>query len=571
MFAHESQGLHDVTSYGGLSSSSHPWATAAGAQMLLRGGNAVDAAIATAFTLAVCEPAMSHLGGQGNMLVRMIDEPETVALDFYACAPGGATPDMFRWIESPTQGDYRFWTEGDENTTGALSICIPGNVCGWITAHRRWGRLPLTTVVNPAVTYAREGVPLTRRMAAFVTESRDRLVQFPATAKIFLHADGSPKGEGDVIVQPELAITMERIAEEGYEVFYQGEVAQAMVAHVQAEGGILTMEDLAAYPEKLLWIRSPDRVPFKDFMVEGATPSSSALLLHLLRLVDGLELSRYEALSTDKLHRLIEAMKLAFAERAVHIGDHTQVNVPLAGLLHRDYAEERRTLIRDDHAQFPQAGNPWAYQTEGPDPAKVTASRVEDQGPGGCTTHHSHVDRWGNFVSLTQSLGDAFGSAVTIPGHGFLLNNALKLFDPRPGRRLAGIAPFKRPLAPWPTLLLKEGTPVMAIGSPSGTRIPNAITQVLVNVIEHGMGLQAAVNLPRVHWSGHELEAEKDLPEAAQRGLAERGHEVLYRNSWSPWFGAVQVVARDPDSGLCHGAADPRRQGAVAGVSLMSP
>jgi gamma-glutamyltranspeptidase/glutathione hydrolase len=408
-------------------------------------------------------------------------------------------------------------------------------------------------------------------MASFVAESLDRLAEFPATAKVFLHADGSPKGEGDTIVQPELATTMERIAVEGYEDFYHGEIAQAMVAHVQAEGGILTMDDLAAYPEKLLWIRTPDRVPFKDFTVEGATPSSSALLLHLLRLVDGLELSRYEALSSDKLHRLIEAMKLAFAERAIHIGDHTQVNVPLAGLLDGGYAGDRRKLIREDRVQFPQAGDPWAYQTEGPDLAKVTAGTAEDQGQGGCTTHHSHVDRWGNFVSLTQSLGDAFGSAVTIPGYGFLLNNALKLFDPRPGRKLAGIAPFKRPLSPWPTLLLKDEVPVMAIGSPSGTRIPNAITQVLVNVIEHGMGLQAAVNLPRVHWSGHELEAEKDLPEAAQRGLAARGHEVLYRNSWSPWFGAVQVVARDPISGLCNGAADPRRQGAVAGVNMMPP
>lgn len=567
MFNHESNHLHDLTCYGGMSSSSHPWATAAGAQMLMRGGNAVDAAIATAFALAVCEPAMSHLGGQGNMLVNMVSETDTVALDFYACAPGGATPDMFNWIESPTQGDYRFWTEGDRNTTGALSVCIPGNVCGWVNAHRRWGVLPLTTVVGPAVIYARDGVPLTHRMAAFVEESLDRLIQFPETAKVFLHPDNSSKVEGEYIFQPDLADTVELIAQEGFEIFYTGEIAHAMVSHIRSKGGILTLDDLAAYPEKLMWVRSPDRVPYKNFVVEGATPSSSALLLHLLRLVDGLNLSRFEPLSIQKLHLLIEAMKLAFADR-IHIGDHTHVNLPLAGLLNERYVEDRRRLIQEDKVQFPTAGDPWPYQGESV-LATSMQSAVGDPGQAGCTTHHSHVDRWGNFVSLTQSLGDAFGSAVTVPGHGFLLNNAMKLFDPRPGNRLSSIAAYKRPLAPWPTLLLKDEKPVMAIGSPSGTRIPNAITQVLVNVIDHRMGLQAGVNLPRVHWSGHELEAEKDLPEDVQQGLEKLGHDIRYRNSWSPWFGAVQVVVRDPATGLCIGAADPRRQGAVAGVSLM--
>jgi gamma-glutamyltranspeptidase/glutathione hydrolase len=569
MFTHESHGLHDVTSYGGMSSSSHPWATAAGVQMLMRGGNAVDAAIATAFGLAVCEPAMSHLGGQGNMLVRMANEPETVAIDFYACAPGSAGPDMYRWIESPTQGDYRFWTEGDRNTTGALSVCIPGNVCGWVTAHRRWGRLPLAVVTRPAATYAREGVPLTGRMAAFVTESRDRLAQFPSSAAVFLRPDGSPRLAGEVIEQPQLADTIELIAAEGHEVFYQGEIAQAMVRQLAAAGGVLSPADLERYPEELMWVRRPDEVPFKGFTVQGATPSANALLLHLLRLVDGLDFSAMEPLSGDKVHLLVEAMKLAFAERTVHIGDHTQVNVPLQGLLDPRYVADRLELIRADRASFPGPGDPWRYQELGPDPAKVTGAGAEAAAEAGCTTHHSHVDRWGNFVSLTQSLGDAFGSALMVDGYGFFLNNAMKLFDPRPSARVAGIAPYKRPLTPWPTLVLQGGRPVLSLGSPSGTRIPNAITQVLINIIEHRMALQDAVNLPRVHWSGHEFEAEKDLPEEAKSELARRGHEIEYRNSRSPWFGAVQAVARDPVSGLCQGAADPRRQGAAAGASLL--
>ncbi|MGH3327013.1 MAG: gamma-glutamyltransferase [Streptomycetales bacterium] len=566
--AHASGGTHDTTCYGGLSSSSHPRATAAGADMLMRGGNAVDAAIATAFALAVCEPAMSHLGGQGNMLVHLAAERRTVALDFYACAPGAARPEMYRWLESPTQGDYRFWTEGDRNTTGALAVGIPGNVCGWVTAHQRWGSLPLPVVVAPAARAAREGVPLTSRMTAFVAEYRDALTRFPGTAGLFLRRDGEPKRESEIIVQPQLADTIELIGADGYESFYGGEIARAIVAHLGADGGVLSRDDLARYPEKLMWVREPDRVSFKGHTILGATPSSSALLLHLLKLLDGIDFRGFAPLSADQLHLLIEAMKLAFADRLLHIGDHTQVNVPLEGLLSAEYAARRRALIRHDRASSFRPGDPWTYQRARPDTTKLTATTGEAPGHECGTTHHSHVDRNGNFVSLTQSLGDPFGSGITVPGYGFLLNNAMKLFDPRPGDRPAGISPYRRPLTPWPTLVCEGETAVLALGSPSGTRIPNTLAQALVNVLDHGMGLQAATDLPRVHWSGHEFEAESDLPEPVKRELAARGHDVQYRAAGSPWFGAVQAVGRDPRSGLCHGAADARREGAVAGVTM---
>jgi len=558
--------FHDVVSTGGVCSASHPWATAAGAEMLLRGGNAVDAAVSTAFALAVCEPAMSHLGGQGNMLVHMAAEGSTVALDFYACAPGAARQGMYRWIESPTQGDYRFRTEGDANTTGGLSVCIPGNVWGWLYAHRRWGRLPLALVIGPAVGYAREGVPLTRRMAGFIEENRARLKRSSDAAALFLRPDGSPRREGELIIQAELARTLELLASRGPEWFYSGEAARAIVDCVQGDGGILTLEDLRRYPTDLFRVLQPERVTFRGYTVECTPPQSSALFLHLLCLLDGIDFRPYEPLAPQKLHLLVEAMKLAFAERPYHIADDTQVNVPLEGLLNPAYAEERRKLIDGQRAGRQRPGNPWAYQSQGPDPGKLTATLAGDAGQLACTTHHSHVDRWGNFVSLSQSLGDAFGSALMVPGYGFFLNNAMKLFDPRPGPRAAGIAPYKRPLSPCPTMVLREGQPVMALGSPSGTRIPNSLAQVLVNVMDHGLCLQAAVNLPRVHWSGHEFEAEADLPAETKAELARRGHQVQYRSPLSPWFGAVQVVARDPMTGLCHGAADPRRQGAAAGV-----
>ncbi|WP_219418951.1 gamma-glutamyltransferase [Pseudonocardia nigra] len=558
----------DVTAYGGMCTSSDPRATAAGVQMLMCGGNAVDAAVATAFALAVHEPAMSHLGGQGNMLVHLAESQETVALDFYACAPGAADPGMYAWTPGPTQGGYRFQTRDDLNTTGALAVAIPGNVCGWVTAQRRWGALELSEVVAPAVHGARTGSPATARIAAFIAETRDRLARFPETAATFLHSDGMPRREGELLLQPHLADTIESIGEQGYEPFYRGTVAKAIVEHISGSGGILSEQDLARYPEELMWTREPDWVDYKGHRIAGATPSSSALLMNLLAILDGLNLGGGSPLAPGRLHLLIESMKLAFAERSLHIGDHTQVNVPLAGLTSPEYARLRRALI--DHAKpsFPEPGDPWAYQDERPHPDLLTSTAPTTPAPVVGTTHHSHVDRHGNFVSMSQSLGDGFGSCVTVPGHGIILNNAMKLFDPRPGPRPAGISPYRRPMGPWPTLVLQDGRAVMALGSPSGTRIPNAVAQVLSNVLEQGMGLQDAVDLPRLHWSGDELEAESDLPEDTKAGLAAIGHEVEYRSARSPWFGAVQVVARDPESGLCLGAADVRRTGAAAGVTF---
>lgn len=569
-FPTSSEGVQDVVAYGGMSASSHPLATAAGIMALNRGGNAVDAAVATAFALAVVEPAMSHLGGQGNAVICMAGS-EPVALDFYATAPSAARPDMYRWIPGPTQGLYRFYTEGDRNTTGPLSVAVPGAVAGWLYAHQRWGRLPLPLILEPAAAYAEQGVPLTPRMAAFVAETRDRLAQFPETRQVWLHPDGSPRAAGEVVIQPELADTIRLIAQEGMEAFYDGPLAESMVRAVQAGGGILSRQDLLEYPTRRFRVDTPPAVDFGPVKVTAAPTSSAVVLLPLLRLLDMLELGRHEPLAPEKLHLMIEAMKLAFADRALYSGDPEFVNVPLDGLLSDAYLEARLRLIDAERAGRFDAGNPWRYQEAQPDPGRFTPGGEDGTAgaDGAHTTHHSHVDRWGNMVAMTQSLGDAFGSAMMVPGHGFFLNNAMKLFDPRPGRANS-IAPHKRPAtAPCPTMAFAGKNPVLALGSPSGTRILNAIAQVLVHVFHHGAALQHAVNLPRLHWSGDELEVESDLPTAAQTDLERRGHRLQRRNARSPWFGAVQAVARDPETRLCQGAADPRRQGAVSGTTLL--
>jgi len=569
IFPTETDGIHDVISSGGMSSTSHPLATSAATEVLLAGGNAVDSAIAAAFALAVCEPAMSHLGGQGNMLVYLAEEKRTIALDFYACAPGAAAPDMYDWIESPTQGGYRFWTEGDHNTIGGRSVAIPGNICGWLTAHQRWGTLPLADVVAPARRLALQGVPLTPRIASLTAEVRDRLAKFPETAKTLLYPDGTPRKPGDIVRQPDLAGTLDILVRDGLEAFYNGPLAQAIVAEVRGLGGELSLDDLRAYPEDLFIERDPDVASFRGFEVQGATLASSALLLHLLTLLDECDFRDLEPLGPDAVHLLVEVMKLAYAERDEHIADGNQVDIPFEGLLSREYARSRLAQVDPQRARFPGPGMPWAFQDRQPNPAKALGSMNGQAGPGAGTTHHSHVDAAGNFVSITHSLGDPFGSCVTVPGTGILLNDAMKLFDPRPDAGIHGIAPYRRPIAPWPTLLLRDGQAVLALGSPSGTRIPNALAQVLLNLTDHGMSLQAAVNQPRIHWSGHEFEAEGDFPEATLAELRERGHQIELHGPRAPWLGAVQAVARHPETGISQGAADPRRQGAVAGVVAM--
>ena len=558
----------DTAGYGGISSTSHPLATAAGIGALLRGGNAVDAAIASGFALSVVEPSMSGIGGQGNCIVFMREDERPTAVDFYAVAPSGAREDMYRWVPGPTQGEYRFHTRGDENTTGPRAVAVPGNVAGWLYCHRRWGALPLQQVIAPAVEYAQNGFPLTPRVAGHLDEAAGRLQTCPESRRIWFRADGSPLSAGDRVRLPQLARTLQLIGREGEDAFYRGETPDRMIDDLAGRGGLLAREDLSSYPADNLRAVEPESVKLGDLEVFATPTSSSVVFLMILKIFEGFGVSPTRLMDARDLHLLIESMKLAFADRRVFSGDPAFVNVPVRGLLSEGYLAQRRSFISPDCARCPEPGDPWPWDPNGPGDSKRSPREAGGEDPEVGTTHHSHVDRWGNMVAMTQSLGDAFGSAVMAPGLGFFWNNAMKLFDPRPGRANS-IEPGKRPsTAPCPVLVTRGGLPFMALGSPSGTRIINSVVQVLVRVLG-GLTLQEAVLLPRVHWSGAELEIEGTMTAEALGELRNLGHDPSVFEGYSPWFGAVQAVSYDASSGLCRGAADPRRQGAVAAATLL--
>lgn len=304
------------------------------------------------------------------------------------------------------------------------------------------------------------------------------------------------------------------------------------------------------------------------------TSAGGTHIIQMLNLLDGFDLKSMGALTPNSIHHIVEVMKIAFADREKFMGDPAFMTIPQDGLVSKAYADERRKEIRSEKTGDPQAGDPWKYQSKAAlDGIKVSwlnPLRTDDQVlilDTANTTHHSHIDQEGNIVAMTQSLGDGFGSAMVVPGWGVVMNNAMKLFDPRPGKPNSIAANKKMLSSMSPTIVLKDGKPFMALGSPSGTRIINAVLETIINVIDFDMPLQEAIEAPRFHWSGEEFEVESRIPQEVRKALEARGHKPLVKKDWDPWFGAVQAVLIDPATGAIYGVADPRRDGAAAGVS----
>ena len=524
----------------GMVTSNHPLASLAGNEMLVLGGNAVDAAIATMFALSVVEPMMTTIFGAGFINMRLADG-SCVTIDNYATVPGAATPDMFEPIPGNLDNDV----VGKLNSTGYLAVATGGTLLGWATAVERYGRLDLATIVAPAVRFARGGFRVSPYLSQMIHDQRESLARFPASAEVFLPG-GTPPAPGGRIVRADYAHTLEAIGRHGPDYLYHGPLGRAIADDMSRNGGLITMGDIESYE---VFERPPVRGEYRGYeLVAMAPPSSGGThIIQILNILEGYDVASLGFGSPEGVHLLAEAMKIAFADRFRYMADPTTTNVPVEWLASKSYAAERRALIDMQRAQ------------------QYTAAIAPD-GEGASTTHCCAMDADGNVVTTTQTLNGGFGSKVTVPGTGMLLNNCMHLMDPTPGRTNS-IAPNKRILSSMsPTIVLKDGKPFMALGTPGGVRIFGSVMQAIVNVIDHGMTFQQAVEAPRMWDRGPVLEIEEGYPDAAalQTDLERRGHAVqqVFRVA-----GGMNGIRLDPESGLMEGVACWRADGAPMGYS----
>jgi gamma-glutamyltranspeptidase/glutathione hydrolase len=520
--------------------SGHPLASAIGRDILRRGGNAVDAAVAVGFALAVVHPEAGNLGGGGFMVIRTAPG-EVRTLDYRETAPGRATRDMYLDPRGePTE----------RSVTGHLAAGVPGAVAGLTEAHRAMGRLPFSEVIGPAIGLARDGFVVDEYRSRSIASDSARLAMYPGSRASFL-PDGRPPAPGATLRQPDLAGTLEAIRDSGAPAFYRGRVADLIVAEMERGGGLISHEDLAAY--QALW-REPIVLRYRGHTIYSMPPASSGGITmgQILNVMEG-----YPTLppfgSPTLLHREAEAMRRAFTDRNTHLGDPAFVRNPTARLLSKGYAAELRASIGERASPTPRF-DPGARD-------------------GSSTTHYSVVDAEGNAVSCTTTLNESYGSAVTVTGAGFLLNDEMDDFATAPGKpniyglvqgEANAIAPGKRMLsAMTPTLVLDPtGSLRLITGTPGGPKIITMVYHLISNVIDHGMSLPEAVTAPRMHHQAlpDSIQVEDGgFPPGTLDSLRALGHGIAFRGYW----GDVEAIIRTPQG--WQGVSDPRRGGGGAG------
>jgi gamma-glutamyltranspeptidase / glutathione hydrolase len=518
------------------------YATEAGRRVLREGGNAIDAAVAVGYTLAVTHPVAGNLGGGGFALIRMADG-KTYSLDFREMAPGKATRDMYL----DAAGDVVPRLSLD----GYLAAGVPGTVAGMSAMLGRFGTMKLDHLMQPGISYAEEGFVINARNAETFLEHKGRLSKYASSRKCFLKLDGSTYKEGDLLVQKDLAKTLRLIARQGPKAFYDGPIAQLIEEDMQANGGIMSKEDLARYTP--VW-REPVRGAYRGYEIISMGPPSSGgtHIIQMLNILEGYDLQAMGPNSAAAVNVMAEAMRFAYADRSEYMGDPDFVKVPVGVLASKAYAERLRSRIRQGQATPSDRVRPGASFPEGTN-----------------TTHYSVVDRWGNAVSVTYTINEYYGSAAVVEGAGFLLNDEMDDFAVKPGvpnlyGLLGGdanaVEPYKRPLSSMsPTIVLKDGQVYLVLGSPGGARIITTVMQVILNVVDHGMTIREAVDAPRVHlqWIPDELRIEKNgLSADTMEKLTAMGYKVQVRGN----MGDVNAIMMDPKTKLFLIASDPRNE-----------
>ena len=522
----------------GMVVSNHPLASAAGAEMLAAGGNAIDAAISTLFTLTVVEPMMVGIIGGGMAHIRLADGSHRF-IDGQSTVPLAVRPDTYK--SKPGSAHDVFDTVGDENLNGPKAVAVPGSLKAWCETLQRFGTMSLADVMQPAIKHAARGYAVTPYLHECITDSAVVMLQDKPISAIYL-PKGEPLKPGERVVQSEYAETLTYIAQHGPDALYNGLLGNVLVDYMKAKGGFIAHEDLRTYKTVE---RKPIRANYRGWEILGPPPpaASGVHIAQMLNILEGYDIAASGFGTAQTIHYLAEVLKIAFADREAASGDPAYINVPVERLTSKTYADERRRAIDPARAQKWGAG---IAQLESAD-----------------TTHMTAADAFGNVVATTQTINNLFGAKILIPGLGTIPNNYMNLYDPRPGHALS-LAPGKRVTTSMsPMMALRDGKLRYALGLPGGKRIFPSAMQALINLIDHGMSLQEAVEAPRVWTEGNALEVEQGVPEAVRAKLTAMGHQVQVMATVAGGMNAIQFH----DDGRMSGAACWRADGTPIGIA----
>ncbi len=542
----------DVLAKNGVVAAAHPLAAQAGLEVLKKGGNAFDAAIATSFMLNVVEPNASGMGGGGFAVIYTAKDKKTYFIDYREMAPAQARPDFYPLDSAGKVKDMA-------TTVGFFASGVPGQLRGMEMLHGKFATMNWADLIAPAIKQSETGLTVTKNLNGIIMDNVDRFEKFSpsmAAFKSIFYKDGLPAQEGDVVKNTGLTETLKKVAAGGADVFYKGEIADKIDAYyAKYAGGWITKADLAKYQAKM---REPVKGNYRGYtLITSPPPSSGGLtVVNMLNIMEGFDVAKMGRSSTEYMHAFLESQKLAFSDRNKFMADSDFVKVPMAGMIDKSYAAERRKLIDMD-----RANNAVKFG----DPAKYSA---------GSTTSFSVIDKDGNMITVTQTINDFFGAGVIVEGTGILMNDEMDDFVANNPEHNNAPAPGKRPLSSiTPMIVLKDGKPFMTLGTPGGPRIITTIAGIVMNVIDFKMDLQKAILDARSHNPNSavsQLEKPviedqfKEYMDVVVRELEMKGHKLNLRPERSAYFGGAQGVMILPD-GTLHGAADNRRLGQAFG------
>lgn len=527
----------------GMVVAAHPLAAEVGLEMLKKGGNAVDAAIATTFALNAAEPFASGIGGGGFMVIYLARDKKITAINFREKAPAKSFPEMY--IEDGKTNEQLRRIHG-------LAVAVPGALAGWSYALNKYGTKTLKDVMQGGIQIAEEGFPVSKTFSKINKDEYEKLLQMAGESCCYLN-EGLPFEADEVLRNPELANTFSLLASQGIEAFYRGEIAQKIVTSVQEKGGILTLDDLASYSPVE---HTPIKGHYKDYTLYSARPPASGGLhiIQLLNIIGNWSVKEWGHNSVPYIHHLSEAFRFVFADRAQYLGDPNYIHIPDTELTSKDYGKQIAAQIKPDHVL-----NTYPY-----------GEFDERENEKESTTHLCVMDKEGNIVALTQTINHFFGSGIIPKNTGFLLNNEMDDFSRNPESPNAP-NPQRRPLSSQAPLILFQGEqPVLVLGSPGGTRIFTTLTQIILNVTEFNMSLDEAIEAPRffsysVRGEDRPITLESRMAPATIEALKELGHEILLREDYDKYFGGAQGIMFLPKTKIIFGGADSRRDGYGAG------